>query len=113
MKDRIQGLKQYFSDLPEVKRIHELEHYIDTNSEIQTTFSDLKEKQKQMVNAKEYEQWNQYKIYCEEYQSIKEKLFDLPFVEEYLELLEIVDSMLLNVSRDIEEAIDNNINKKI
>lgn len=104
------NIKDYFQSLPEVKRIKELEHYIDTNSDIQNTFNELKDKQKQMVNAKEYDQINQYKLYCEEYNEIRARLLDLPFVEEYLELLEIVNSMLSDMTYLIENKISKIIN---
>lgn len=104
------NIKEYFQSIPEVIRIKELEHYIDTNSDIQKTFNELKDKQKQMVNAKEYNQTNQYKIYFEEYQDIRARLLDLPFVEEYLELLEIVNNMLNDLTYSIEGKINKLIN---
>jgi len=106
----VNNIKEYFQSLPEVIRIKELEHYIDTNADIQKTFNELKDKQKQMVNAKEYNQANQYKIYFEEYQAIRAKLLDLPFVEEYLELLEIVNNMLNDLTYSIEGKINKLIN---
>ena len=86
--NNIEALKNYFNDLPEVKRIHELEHYIDNNKDIKKKFSEVKAMQKKLVNAKEFNQVNQYKAYEEEYTKLKSELLDMPFVEEYLELLE-------------------------
>lgn len=105
MNERIAGIKAYFLSLPEVKRIRELEHYIDTNLEIQTAFAAVKAKQKQLVHAREFRQERQYEIYAKEYESLKEKLMDLPFVEEYLELLEQVNLLLKDFSLGVEEEI--------
>lgn len=106
MSNRIDNIKEYFNSLPEVKRIKELESYIDSNSEINNTFNAIKEIQKKMVNAKEFNQINQYKLYLDEYNLLKDKLMDLPFVEEYLELLEIVNSKLVLLTQTIEQEMN-------
>ena len=106
MSNRIDSIKDYFNSLPEVKRIKELESFIDSNKDINDTFNAIKEIQKKMVNAKEYNQYNQYKLYLDEYNSLKNKLMDLPFVEEYLELLEIVNSKLVFLTQTIEQEMN-------
>ena len=45
-------LKQGFLSLPEVKRLKELEGFIDTNLELNQKINELKDLQKKMVNAK-------------------------------------------------------------
>lgn len=106
MSNRIDNIKEYFNSLPEVKRIKELESYIDSNNEINDTFNAIKQIQKKMVNAKEFNQINQYKLYLDEYNLLKDKLMDLPFVEEYLELLEIVNNKLIFLTQAIENEIN-------
>ena len=103
-------LKDYFNNLPEVKRIHELEGYIDNNPKINELFDKLKDIQKKMVNAREFNQMNQYKVYKDEYEKIKMELNEIPFYEEYIELLEIVDNMLVNFTSDIEYELNKKIN---
>lgn len=110
MSNRIANIKKEFLLLPEVIRIQELEKYIDNNQSINNKLKELKEKQKQMVNAKEYNQFNQYKIYLDEYNTLKEELIDLPFVEEYLELLQIVNAKLDDVTDEIENKLNKIIN---
>lgn len=110
MSNRITEIKKEFLSLPEVIRIQELERYIDNNASINNKLNELKEKQKQMVNAKEYNQLNQYKIYLDEYNSLKSELLDLPFVEEYLELLEIVNEKLTGLTNEIEYKLNKAIN---
>ena len=107
---RIDSLKKEFENLPEVIRIKELESYIDNNDKIKSKLLALKEKQKQMVNAKEFNQVNQYKEYLEEYNRLKEELLDLPFVEEYLELLEIVNNELTYVTTGISRQLSKELN---
>ena len=94
-----------FKNLEEVKRIHELEGFIDKKSDIKLLFNKLKLKQKQLVNAKEYNQINQYNLYLNEYNELYKKLIDYPFVEEYLELLDIIDKMLVSVCKNIENGL--------
>ena len=103
-------LSEYFNNLEEVKRIKELEGYIDNNKDIKNKFNELKDLQKKLVNAKEYNQINQYNVYLKEYNNLKNELLDLPFVEEYLELLDYVNNMLNYLTKSIEMDIDKKIN---
>ena len=103
-------VKEYFNSLPEVIRIKELEKFIDNNVEINNKLSELKEIQKKMVNSKEYNQINQYNELSISYNNLKNEIIDYPFVEEYLELLDIVNDMLLNFTNTIEYKIDKIIN---
>ena len=108
--NNIDNLKDYFNDLPEVKRIKELEAYIDNNEKINKSFNSLKDIQKKMVSSKEFNQQNQYQIYLNEYNQKKEELLNMPFVEEYLELIEIVGQKLNNLSNLIENELYKKIN---
>lgn len=110
MNDRSNILIDEFKNIEEVKRIHELEGFIDKNNDIKLLFNKLKLKQKQLVNAKEYNQVNQYTLYLNEYNELYKKLIDYPFVEEYLELLDIVDKMLVSVCENIENSLTKAIN---
>lgn len=103
-------LIEYFNNLEEVKRIKELEGYIDNNKDIKNKFNELKNLQKKLVNAKEYNQINQYNVYLNDYNNLKKELLDLPFVEEYLELLDCVNNMLNYLTKSIEIDIDKKIN---
>lgn len=111
MKTKDEIIK-YFSELPEVKRIKELEPYIDSNKLINSKLNEMKDIQKHMINAKEYHQNNQYLVYEEEYIKIKNKIIDLPFVAEYLELLDIINNELANITTDISKELDKIINNK-
>ena len=99
-------LKMAISHHAVVQRIRELENYIDHNEVLNDKLLRLKNKQKQMVNAKEYHQPLQYKTYKKEYDEIYQELLDLPFVEEYLELLDEANQILLNITNYIEEKIN-------
>ena len=101
----------FFNELPEVKRLKELEPYIKTNEEINSKFDELKQIQKNMVVSREFNQENQYMELQIKYNKLKKELFDLPFVEEYLELVDYVNIMLDNLASEINYLIDKDINK--
>ena len=94
MSNRIDEIKNELLGMPEVIRFKELEGYINKNERINTLFSQVKEKQKQMINAKEFNQHNQYNIYNKEYNDLLNELYNLPFVEVYLELVDIINQKL-------------------
>ena len=107
---RIDGVVEYFNSLPEVKRIHELENFIDNNKEIKKLFLEIKRLQKQIVNSKEYNQIKQYTIQMNEYDNLKAKLLDFPFVEEYLEALDIIYNELSMFTANVSEKLDKLLN---
>lgn len=102
-------LKEEFLNTDLVKRIQSLEKIIDNNPTLNEKLNSLKELQKKMVNAKEFNQINQYKAYKEEYDKLYAEILEFPFVEEYLELLEQANNILL----DICYIIENKINKEL
>ena len=107
MSNRIDEIKNELLGMPEVIRFKELEGYINKNERINTLFSQVKEKQKQMINAKEFNQHNQYNIYNKEYNDLLNELYDLPFVEEYLELVDIINQKLGSLSFLIEKELES------
>ena len=107
----IDDIISYLNSLPEVIRLKELEKYIDNNPKINSKIKELKDIQKKMVTSKEFNQLNQYKEYKNEYDSLLNEINDMPFVEEYLELLEIVDNILKNLTDDIEYKIEEIMKK--
>ena len=102
-------LKEEFLNTELVKRIHSLEKVIDSNVELNNKLNTLKELQKKMVNSKEFNQINQYKVYKDEYDKLYTEVLEFPFVEEYLDLLEEANNKLL----DICFIIENKINKEL
>ena len=106
----INELKDYISNLEETKRFKELEKYINNNEKIKKLYDEMILKQKQLVNAKEFGQEEQARIYEEEYNKLKQELLDLPFVEEFLELVDIINSKLDIISSELEEKLEKVIN---
>lgn len=102
-------LKEEFLNTELVKRIHSLEKVIDSNVELNNKLDTLKELQKKMVNSKEFNQINQYKVYKIEYDKLYEEVLEFPFVEEYLDLLEEANNKLLDICYIIENKINNEL----
>ncbi len=103
-------LLDYFNNIPEVIRLKELKNYIESNEKIINKFDEIKDLQKKMVNAKEFNQINQLKAYEEEYKRLNSELLDIPFVEEYLELMNQVDLMIQGFINNVEYEINKKIN---
>ena len=97
-------LKEEFANTELVKRIQSLEHIIDNNNVLNEKLASLKALQKTMINAKEFNQVNQYKAYKKEYDSLYEEILEFPFVEEYLDLLEEANNTLLDICYIIENS---------
>ena len=102
-------LLDYFNNIPEVIRLKELKNYIESNEKIINKFDEIKNVQKQLVNAREFNQINQLKVYEDEYKRLNQELLDIPFVEEYLELMNYVDQMINSFVKEVEYQIDKKI----
>lgn len=97
------------AETPLVQRIKQLEKILDANPDLNSLILKLKSIQKQMVNAKEFQQKKQYEVYKEEYDKLYEEILDFPFVEEYLDLLEEANDILLNLTNMIETKINKTL----
>ncbi len=106
----IDKLKDYFNNSEEVKRFKELEKYIENNENLKNKIDSYHLKQKQYVNAKEFNQENQAKIYEDELAKMKEEILDIPFVDEYLELVDIINQKLELISDELTYKLDKIIN---
>lgn len=106
----IDELKDYFNNLEEVKRFKELEKYINNNKNLKALIDSYHQKQKQYVNALEFKQENQAKIYEDELAKLKNEILDIPFVDEYLELIDIINQKLEIVSSELNYKLDKIIN---
>ena len=62
-----------------------------------------------MVNSKEFNQINQYKVYKDDYDKLQIEVLEFPFVEEYLDLLEEANNKLLDICYIIENKINNEL----
>jgi len=103
-------LLDYFNNIPEVIRLKELKNYVESNEKIIEKFDEIKDLQKKMVNAREFNQINQLKVYEDEYKKLNSELLDIPFVEEYLELMNQVDLMIQGFINNVEYEINKKIN---
>ncbi len=95
------------SQLPNIKRLKELESIIDSNPNINTKFDDLKLIQQNLVNARYYKVQEKVVEYQSKLDNITKEINDIPFLDEYLELLEEAYLMLNNVSKIISDEISN------
>ncbi len=106
----IDELKKYFADSEEVKRFKELEKYIEKNQDLKNKIDLYHSKQQQYVNAKEFNQEIQAKIYEDELAKLKEEILDIPFVDEYLELIDIINQKLELLTNELNYKLDKIIN---
>ncbi len=94
------------NSLEEVKRLKILEKYIDNNEVLNKKFQEIKEIQKQLVNATHYNLINSKIEYEKLYNEKKEEILEYPFLEEYFEILEDVNNMLKNIFKTMEAEIN-------
>lgn len=99
-------LLKCLSEIPEVVRISEIEKIIDSNEDLQKLFELYLKKQHEIVFARQHDAGPVLKKAKEDYEEIKNKMFEVPLFSEYLELLESVNFMIQNISKTIEEEIN-------
>lgn len=109
IEESVKELIDSINALPQIKRLHELEVVLDKNEEIKSQLSRLKEVQKNMVNARYYSLPNQAELDALEIKKIKESISNTPLLEEYIDLLNEAYMMLSNISKIIEDVLNNSI----
>lgn len=108
-KNSLSILIDDINNLECIRRLHKLEVYIDKNEDIKNKLEEIKNVQKQMVNCTYYHKPNAKKEYEEKLRQLKQQLKDIPFVEEYIDLLNEAYYILLNITSTIESEINNSL----
>lgn len=101
---KLKELINLIKDDDQIKRFKELEKVIDHNRSIQSDFNTLLSLQKSMVN-KEYKKDKTYPEAKEKYEKQLEIVMKYPIVEEYLDLLEVINSDMALIKNIIEQEI--------
>lgn len=94
------------NDLDFIKRLKELESIINKNDDINKSIEKMRDAEKKLVNAKYYGVKSDIELYEKELKNIEEEMSDIPFLDEYLELLEEAYLMVKNISLIIENEIN-------
>ena len=92
-----------------IKRIQELETFIDNSPVLKELLERKKEVSKQMVACKHIGLYNAYNEYKKEYDDIDIQIANYPNVEEYMELLDEA----YNDYEIIVKYIENKVNDKL
>ena len=109
MSNTIDEIISNFSSLDEVKRIKELEPLIDNNEEVKQKLDELLSIQKELINSRYYKLSTREELE-NKYNQKKNEIIELPFLDEYLELLDFMDERLINFKSIVEKSINKDIN---
>ena len=97
-------------DDPKIKRLKELEEYIDKDKDITSLLNKKKHISKEMVLARKLNLLNTYDEYKKEYDQIDDKIGNSLFVEEYMDLLNDAHNDLEIMIDYLEKNINKNLN---
>ena len=92
---------------PYIKRIKEIEEYIDNNDILKKLIKKRQEVARKLLNAKHNGDIKDYQSNQSEYDVLTQNILDFPFVEEYLDLLEDYNERL----QEMVSYLGSNINK--
>lgn len=109
MNKEVDILVSKINELDFVKRLKELEGFIDSNEELKTKIDEIKDIQKKLVNSSYYKLKNATVDYKEKREILINEVKDIPFVEEYIDLLNESYYMIKNIIGLIEEEINNSL----
>lgn len=94
---------------PYLERLHHLEAAMDSNKEIVNLINKKKEISKNMINSKVIGLTNNYESLKNEYNTINEQIKDVPFLDEYLDLLEYYNDYLKTIISYLEDGINKEL----
>lgn len=106
-EEALSNLIAAINEKPYIKRLHELESIIDSNEAVTSKLNEMHDIEKKLVNARYYGKTNAVKLYQDELDKIKEEISDIPYLDEYLDLL---DEAYMEI-KNIASIIEDNINK--
>lgn len=104
------NLKEFFANTPEFKRLKELHCYFNNNANLKEKLDAFLAMQKKITRAKIDSNFQLLKELENEYKKMENSIIDIPFVEEYFELLELFRNTLNIVKDTIEKEIFNSFN---
>ncbi len=91
---------------PYLTRLWRLEKAMDENKDIVDLINKKKEISKNMINSKVIGLTNNYQTLKEEYDKVNEKIKDIPFLDEYLDLLDYYNEYLKTIISYLESEIN-------
>lgn len=92
---------------PYLERLKKLEKAMDSNPEIIDLIKQKQQISQNMINSKVIGLTNNYLALKEEYNQIEEKIKDIPFLDEYLDLLNYYNTYLKTIMSYLEDKINN------
>ena len=109
----VNSLDRLIADIkeePKIKRLKELEEYIDKDKDITSLLNMKKHISKEMVLARKLNLLNTYDEYKKEYDQIDDKIGNSLFVEEYMDLLNDAHNDLEIMTAYLEKNINKHLN---
>lgn len=94
---------------PYLQRLWRLENAMDKNEEIVNLINRKKEISKNMINSKVIGLTNNYEALKSEYDNINEQIKDIPFLDEFLDLLDYYNQYLKTIISYLEESINKEL----
>lgn len=104
------NLKALFLEDSDYQRLDKLSTYFKKNNTIKGKFIDLFNLQKEIVKLKLNNDFENLKIKEGEYNKIKTEILDIPFAEEYFDLLSDLKVDLDCLKKEIIKKIERNHN---
>lgn len=92
---------------PYLERLKTLEKAMDSNPEIIDLIKQKQQISQNMINSKVIGLTNNYLALKEEYNQIEDKIKDIPFLDEYLDLLNYYNTYLKTIMSYLEDKINN------
>jgi cell fate (sporulation/competence/biofilm development) regulator YmcA (YheA/YmcA/DUF963 family) len=107
--DSLKKLIDDFSNDPRVKRYKELEGIINNSRELKVLFSDLKRKQKKVVNNTHY--GIEDKASEEAMKAAQDALMEYPLMSEYLDIIDELNQDIQAITHMIESSINEDLER--
>lgn len=91
---------------PDIIRYKKIEKLINEHQELKDKFNELKAIQKQLVNAKQIQKKEAILHFEKQYQELLDIIENYPLMSEYLALQNDINDMLQEITKIIEEGIE-------
>lgn len=107
--DEAKKLAHMLSNIEEINRFKVIEAKINQNERLQSLIKKLKVLQKQAVNLEAYGKEKALAIVEQEIKKIEDEIDEMPIVQEFKEIQDVVNDILQLVTGTIARSVTNNI----
>ncbi|MCK9235915.1 MAG: YlbF family regulator [Acholeplasmataceae bacterium] len=102
-------LLQMMKEHPKIQRYQRIEKAIHENEGLKAKLKQLKDLQKQLINAKELQKPKAIALFTDQYNALLESIEEFPLMSEYLALQSEINETIQSIAEILEKGVNTKL----